>query len=132
MRIRQAGFSSRLKAHRKILTLETLKFIVEFLKDQDVRQAALRSGVPENYASRQGQWLKKHPLVQAALERDLDEKDIRILGKAVLEINQQMEICSEILGLNEMNSREMDRRAPEKSADVSADVKVSQKKSHGR
>jgi phage terminase small subunit len=101
MRIRQVGFSSRLKAHRKILTLETLKFIVEFLKDRDARSAALRSGVPENYASRQGQWLKKHPIVLAALESDLDEREMMKLEKAIHEINHQMDVCKEILGLQD-------------------------------
>lgn len=101
MRIRQVGFSSRLKAHRKLLTLETLKFIVEFLKDRDARMAALRSGVPENYASRQGQWLKKHPIVQASLEADLDERDLLKLTKAVAEIERQMELCKELLGLQD-------------------------------
>lgn len=101
MRIRQVGFSSRLKAHRKILTLETLKFIVEFQKDRDARLAALRSGVPENYASRQGQWLKKHPIVQASLEVELDEREQLKLEKALAEIQRQMDICKEILGLQE-------------------------------
>lgn len=101
MRIRQVGFSSRLKAHRKILTLETLKFIVEFLKDGDARMAALRSGVPENYASRQGQWLKKHPIVLAALENEIDEREMMKLEKAIVEINHQMDVCKEILGLED-------------------------------
>jgi phage terminase small subunit len=101
MRIRQAGFSSRLKAHRKILTLETLKFIVEFLKDRDARLSALRAGVPENYASKQGQWLKKHPIVLASLEAEVDEREQLRLNKAVAEIERQMEICKEILGLQD-------------------------------
>jgi phage terminase small subunit len=99
MRIRQMGFSSRLKAHRHILTLETLKFIVEFLQDGNAKQAALRSGIPETYAARQGQWLKKHTMVQAALEKDLDEQDIRKLQKHIQEIESRMESCKEILGL---------------------------------
>lgn len=101
MRIRQVGFSSRLKAHRKILTLETLKFIVEYLKDGDARLAALRSGVPENYASRQGAWLKKHPIVLAALENEIDEQDLRKLEKSLFLIQQQMDQCKEILGLQD-------------------------------
>lgn len=101
MRIRQVGFSSRLKAHRKLLTLETLKFIVEFLTDGNARMAALRSGVPETYASRQGAWLKKHPIVIAALERDLDENDLRELQQAIAEINARMEDCKRILGLED-------------------------------
>lgn len=101
MRIRQMGFSSRLKAHRKILTLETLKFIVEFLKDRDARLAALRSGVPETYASRQGQWLKKHPIVQVALENELDEREMLRLQKALSEIDRQMDLCKEILNLQD-------------------------------
>ena len=98
MRIRQMGFSSRLKAHRQILTLETLKFIVEFLEDRNARLAALRSGIPETYAARHGQWLKKHPIVVAALANDLDEPDVRRLKKAIASIDTQMEICREILG----------------------------------
>lgn len=101
MRIRQVGFSSRLKAHRKLLTLETLKFIGEFLKDRDARMAALRSGVPETYASRQGAWLKKHPIVLAALENELDDREMLRLQKALLEIDKQMEVCKELLGLQD-------------------------------
>lgn len=101
MRIRQMGFSSRLKAHKKILTLETLKFIVEFHKDRDARLAALRSGIPEDYASRQGQWLKKHAMVQASLDVDLDSRDMLKLEKALAEIDRQMEVCKELLGLQE-------------------------------
>lgn len=101
MRIRQMGFSSRLKAHRHILTLETLKFISEYLVDGNARQAALRSGIPETYAARQGQWLKKHPMVVAALERELDEREILQLRKAIEEINARMEFCKSLLGLEE-------------------------------
>lgn len=101
MRIRQVGFSSRLKAHRKLLTLETLKFIIEFLKDRDARLAAFRSGVPENYASKQGQWLKKHPIVLVAVEAEVDSRDMLKLEKAVAEIQRQMDICKEILNLQE-------------------------------
>lgn len=101
MRIRQMAFSSRLKAHRKILTLETLKFIVEYRKDFNARLAALRSGIPETYASRQGQWLKKQPMVQASLEAELDDREMIKLEKALAEIERQMEICKEILGLEE-------------------------------
>jgi phage terminase small subunit len=99
MRIRQMGFSSRLKAHRNLLTLETLKFIVEFLTDNNVTQAALRSGIPRTYASRQGQWLKKLPMVKAALEKDLDESDLKQLRKSINIIEAQMDSCKEILGL---------------------------------
>lgn len=101
MRIRQMAFSSRLKAHRKILTLETLKFIVEFHKDRNARLAALRAGIPETYASRQGQWLKKQPMVVAAMENDLDPREMLKLEKALAEIERQMESCKEILGLQE-------------------------------
>nr|WP_295906229.1 hypothetical protein [uncultured Bdellovibrio sp.] len=101
MRIRQMGFSQRLKAHKKVLTLETLKFIAEYLKDRDARLAALRSGVPENYASRQGAWLKKHPIVLVALENELDEREELKLNRAIEEINRQMEICKELLGLQD-------------------------------
>lgn len=91
------GFSSRLKAHRNILTLETLRFIVEFLVDGNARQAALRSGIPDTYAARQGAWLKKHPIVKAALENEIDERDLRRLQNAIAEIDSQIEICREIL-----------------------------------
>lgn len=93
------GFSSRLKAHRHILTLETLKFISEYLVDGNAKQAALRSGIPETYASRQGQWLKKHPIVVQALERELDPREQLQLQKALREIQQQMQICKELLGI---------------------------------
>lgn len=102
MRIRQMGFSSRLKAHKNILTLETLKFISEFLIDGNASQAALRSGIPETYASRHGQWLKKHPMVQAAIERDLDERELRELQKIITNISSQMDICKNILGLDDI------------------------------
>ena len=95
------GFSSRLKAHKNILTLETLRFIVEFLKDGNAKQAALRSGIPETYAARQGTWLKKHPLVQASLENDLDARETLQLNKAMTEIDRQIEVCRQILGLND-------------------------------
>ena len=94
------GFSSRLKAHKNILTLETLKFISEFLDDGNARMAALRSGIPETYAARQGQWLRKHPMVAAALERDLDSREKLKIKKALAEIESQMEICKSILGLD--------------------------------
>ena len=99
MRIRQMGFSSRLKAHKHILTLETLKFIVEYLVDGNAHQAALRSGIPESYASRQGHWLKKHAMVIAALESDLDERDVRKLQRIVDEIELKMEECKTLLGI---------------------------------
>lgn len=101
MRIRQMGFSSRLKAHKHILTLETLKFISEYLVNDNVKQAALSAGIPDTYASRQGQWLKKHPMVIAALERELDPREIQQLRKAIAEINARMELCKELLGLTE-------------------------------
>lgn len=101
MRIRQMGFSQRLKAHKKILTLETLKFIVEYIKDDNAKMAALRSGVPEAYASRQGSWLKKHAIVLAALEAQPDPREMLRLEKALAEINHQMEVCKEILGLED-------------------------------
>lgn len=95
------GFSSRLKAHKKILTLETLKFIVEYLKEPNAKLAAFRSGVPEAYASRQGQWLKKHPIVLVALESELDDREMLKLAKAISEIDRQMEICKDLLGLQD-------------------------------
>jgi phage terminase small subunit len=96
------GFSSRLKAHKNILTLETLKFISEYLVDGNARMAALRAGIPEKYSSRQGAWLKKHPMVMAALEKDLDEQEIKQLAKAIREIEQRMQDCKQILGLEEI------------------------------
>lgn len=99
MRIRQMGFSSRLKAHKHILTLETLKFIVEFLVDGNARLAALRSGIPETYAARQGQWLKKHTMVKAALEVELDQREQRRLQQLILEIETKMDECRRILNI---------------------------------
>lgn len=99
MRIRQMGFSSKLRAHKNLLTLETLKFIIEFLADHNARGAALRIGIPETYASRYGQWLKKHAFVKQALEVDLDQRDHLQLKKSLAEIERQMQICREILNL---------------------------------
>ncbi|MBS1983782.1 MAG: terminase small subunit [Bdellovibrionales bacterium] len=93
------AFSSRLKAHRNLLTLETLQFIVEFLVDGNARQAAIRAGIPETYASRQGAWLKKQKIVTQALERDFDEHDIRKLQREITQIHEHMQKCREILGL---------------------------------
>ncbi len=101
MRIRQMGFSSRLKAHRHLLTLETLKFIAEYLVDGNARQAALRSGIPETYAARQGQWLKKHPMVVAALEKELDAREIQQLQRSINKINAEMETCKSLLGIED-------------------------------
>ncbi len=95
------GFSSRLKAHKNILTLETLKFISEFLDDGNARMAALRSGIPETYAARQGAWLKKHPMVAAAMERDLDPREKLKIKKALAMIETQMNLCKSILGLDD-------------------------------
>ena len=95
------AFSSKIKAHKNIFTLETLKFIVEFLVDGNAKQAALKIGIPETYAARYGQWLKKRPVVLAVLERELDTDDQRKLKKALLEIDRQMEVCRGILGLDE-------------------------------
>lgn len=95
------GFSSRLKAHRHLLTLETLKFIVEYLVDGNAKMAALRSGIPETYAARQGQWLKKLPLVQQALEADLDDRDLRKLQNKIAEIDTLMQECKVILSIED-------------------------------
>jgi phage terminase small subunit len=96
------GFSSRLKAHKKMLTLETLKFISEYLVDGSAKGAALRSGISETYAARQGAWLKKHPIVIKALENDLNEDDLKKIHKLIKEINSKMEACKEILGIDEI------------------------------
>lgn len=93
------GFSSRLKAHRHLLTLETLKFIVEYIDCGNARVAALNSGIPELYAARQGQWLKKHPMVIAALERDLDARELQQLKNSLVKIHEQIELCKKLLGL---------------------------------
>lgn len=94
------GFSAKIKAHKNILTLETLKFISEYLEDRNARAAALRIGIPATYAARYGQWLKKHPMVVAAIERDLDPAELRQIRKAIAQINLQMNACKEILGLD--------------------------------
>lgn len=101
MRIRQMAFSSRLKAHRNLLTLETLRFISEYLLDGNARLAALRSGIPETYAARHGQWLKKHQIVKAALESSLEEEDLKQLKKEISEIDARIENCKRILGIEE-------------------------------
>lgn len=102
MRIRQMGFSSKIKAHKGLLTLEMLRFIIEFLEDGKAQQAALRAGIPETYASRYGNWLKKRPLVVAALETEIDEQDQRRLRKALIEIEKQMQECKMILGIEDV------------------------------
>lgn len=101
MRIRQMAFSSRLKAHRHILTLETLKFISAYLENGNARLAALESGIPETYAARQGQWLKKHPMVIAALEKELDPREIQKIKNAIAKIDQLMGECKMLLGIEE-------------------------------
>lgn len=93
------GFSSRLKAHKHVLTLETLSFIVEFLVDGNATQAALRSGIPQTYAARQGAWLKMHPLVTKALAKDFDERDLKKLQREMAAIHQHIETCKDLLGL---------------------------------
>jgi phage terminase small subunit len=79
-----------------------LQFIVEFLEDGNVKQAALRAGIPETYASRQGAWLKKHPIVLKALEADVDGHDLKKLKRALRDIDSQIDICKKILGLEEI------------------------------
>lgn len=105
MRIRQMGFSSKLKAHKNILTLETLRFISEYLQDHNAHQAALRCGIPATYAARYGAWLKKHPKVIAAIESEPDQSEIRQLRKALREIDSQMEACKKILNIEETESQ---------------------------
>lgn len=99
MRIRQMAFSSRLKAHRHILTLETLKFIAAYLENDNARLAALESGIPETYASRQGQWLKKHPMVIAALEKELSPRELQKIKNSVSQIDRLMDECKALLGI---------------------------------
>ena len=96
------GFSSRLKAHRHLLTLETLKFINYFLVSGNARQAALESGIPATYAARQGQWLKKLPVVRAAQEAELSDADLRKLDAKIQRIDQLMNECKSLLGLTEV------------------------------
>ncbi len=97
------AFSSRLKAHRHLLTLETLKFISAYLENGNARMAALDSGIPDQYAGRQGQWLKKHPMVIAALERDLDPNELRKIKHNVQKIEALMEDCKKLLGIEQDN-----------------------------
>ncbi len=94
------GFSSRLKAHKNILTLETLSFIVEYLVDGNASQAALRTGIPKTYAARQGAWLKKHPIVLKALENDFDERDLKKLQSELASIQKHIQVCKDILRLD--------------------------------
>jgi len=98
------GFSSRLVAHRHLLTLETLRFIADYLDHSNARLAALNSGIPEKYASRQGQWLKKHPMVVAAIERELNEDELLQLQQAVQKIEILMDECKILLGLDERST----------------------------
>ena len=93
------GFSTKIKAHQDMLTLEILRFIVEYFEDQNSTQAALRAGIHPTYASRYGAWLKKRPVFVKSLERELDESDIRDLKKSMREIDKQMMNCKKILGL---------------------------------
>lgn len=102
MRIRQMGFSSRLKAHKHLLTLETLTFITEYLIDGNATQAALRAGIPKTYAARQGAWLKKHPIVTQALAHDFDEADVKKLQKELTEIYKHMNQCRKILSIEDV------------------------------
>jgi hypothetical protein len=74
---------------------------VEYLVDGNARLAALRAGIPETYAARQGQWLKKHHFVKVALESEIDERDMKKLKKAIAEIELQMNLCEQILGLDQ-------------------------------
>jgi len=99
MRIRQMGFSSRLVAHRHLLTLETLKFIVEFLEVGNATEAARLSGIPDTYASRQGRWLMKLPMVKQALAADYNEQDLKTLRRSINVIEEQMRNSRDILGL---------------------------------
>ena len=101
VRIKQMGFSSRLKAHRHLLTLESLKFIIEYLVDGNAKQAALRAGIPETYASRQGLWLKKLPIMARGIEAEVDERDLRRLQAAIIEIEERMQFCRSILGIEQ-------------------------------
>jgi len=100
MRIRQMAFSSRLKAHRRLLTLETLKFISAYLESGNARLAALESGIPEAYATRQGQWLKKHPMVIFAQEKDLSPREMQKIKSAVSKIDQLMDECKSLIGID--------------------------------
>jgi phage terminase small subunit len=93
------GFSSKIKAHKNILTLETLKFIAEYLTDMNAHQAALRIGIPATYASRYGHWLKKHPFVVQAVERNLDDNEMKKLKRSIAVINKEMETCKTLMGL---------------------------------
>ena len=53
-------------------------------------------------AARQGQWLKKHPMVIATLECDLDPREMQKLKNAMGEIDKLMGDCKAILGLDEV------------------------------
>jgi len=118
------AFSSRLKSHRHLLTLETLKFISGFIEHGNASLAALDAGIPETYASRQGQWLKKHPMVIAAVERELDPRDLQKLKSAVRKIDVLMEECKAILGLEEDYSNLKRSRTRAKSSSRARTRKV--------
>jgi phage terminase small subunit len=57
-------------------------------------------GIPETYAARYGQWLKKHPVVIAAIESEPDEREIRQLQMNIHEIDMKIEHCRQLLGLD--------------------------------
>ena len=46
-----------------------------------------------------GETNEKHPFVVAALERELDQSDLRQLRKSIANISKEMEISKGILGL---------------------------------
>lgn len=75
--------------------------MVRYFEHGNARLAALESGIPELYAARQGQWLKKLPMVKMAAERELDDRDLRKLQTNVAKIDLLMEDCKAILGIED-------------------------------
>ena len=73
------------------------------MEDRNARGAAVRIGIPETYAGRYGQWLKKHSFVKQAMESELDDRELLRLRKALSEIDRQMQVCKDILNLEEMD-----------------------------
>ena len=84
-----------------MMTLEILRFFVEYLEDQNATQAALRAGIHPTYAARYGAWLKKRPIFLKAIEREYDADDLRKLKKSLNDIDKQMNQCREIMGLED-------------------------------
>ncbi len=84
-----------------VLTLVVEASLVQEKLDFNARMAET-VGIPEAYATRKGLCLKKPPMVRAALERDLDEREMRQLHKLIGELSARMESSKSLLGLEDL------------------------------